>query len=159
MKPPATRPSIAIISLLFCFAIVYLILTKHADAKETILIQVLSFITVIVTLILNYYFGATHKSDSNSPTNNNNSKKMKQVFWGINSLEDLVLKVDGIALAVPIKAKEMPDYYPSYEVMVDDTDTPVLAAATSSTITLTFAYGDVLSVVSEFIGSKPRRPR
>lgn len=158
MKVPQTRPIIAVAALLFCFFLIWDILHMPPEHDKTIAVQVLSAITTLLGMVLAYYFGATHKSDSNSPTNNNNAKKMKQVFWGISSLEDLVLKVDGVTLADPIKAKEMPDYYPSYEVLLDDTDTPVLAATTSSPIILTFAYGDVPSIISDFIGSKPRKP-
>lgn len=158
MKPPATRPSIAIISLLFCFGIVYLILTRHADAKETILIQVLSFITVIVTLILNYYFGATHKGTTDDLLKPK-TKKMKQVFWEIPSLQLEVSAIPGILLTPSIPTMLLPDSYPEYEIGTDDTGTDVLMVTSEIPVTITVNGVNYTSAVAEFIGSKPRRPR
>lgn len=78
-----------------------------------------------------------------------------QVFWDIQSLEDLI---DGTSDPV----KTLKDTDPNYDILLDDTNTPVLVVTTSSPVTLHLvgasgAY-DVTSSVSNFFGGRPQRP-
>ncbi len=158
MKTPQTRPIIAVLSLLFCFCMIWDVLHMPEGHDKTIAVQVLSAITTLLGMILAYYFGANHKSSAVTETvPKNNAMLQKQVFWGILSLEDII--TDENSPFNGMKAKDIPSISDNHEVGMDDTDQAVLLVNTLSPVSLTFSYGVVFSEAAEFIGSKPRRPR
>lgn len=160
MKAPQTRPIIAILSLLFCFAMIWDILHMPPGHDKTIAVQVLSAITTLLGMILAYYFGATHKGSTSEPSlPKSKTDKMKQVFWDIPSLQLEVSAIPGILITPPIPVLELPDTYPEYEIGVDNTDIQVLMVLTEEPVTITVDGVNYTSAVAEFIGGKPRRPR
>lgn len=158
MKTPQTRPIIAVLSLLFCFIMIWDVLHMPDGHDKTIAVQVLSAITTLLGMILAYYFGANHKGSTSTETEpKTNVDMQKQVFWGIHQMEDLI--DDQNSPFHGMMAKEIPGLSANYEILLDDTNQAVLAVNTLTSVSLTFGYGVVPSEPTEFIGNKPRRPR
>lgn len=159
MKFPQTRPIIAVLTLIFCFYMIRDVLHLPPGHDKTIAVQILSALTTFLGFVFGYYFGATHKTPAitEQPTKNND-KMTKQVFWGIGQLEDIVTEDNSPFNGM--MAKSIPQISDNYEVMLDDTNVPVLVVNTVTSVSLTFVYGPIYSEPAEFIGGRPvRKPR
>lgn len=83
----------------------------------------------------------------------------KQIFWDIVSLEDTVLKVNGVAMPSGLIAKALPSYDQSFEILQDTDGDVVLSVETTSPVELSLNGYSSVSVESEFIGHKPIKPK
>lgn len=153
MKRTSTTTLLATLVVILSFGILYGASSGLFKAPEGLLSQNVQGIFGLLMLIVGYYFGATHKqNEPQNPKPNMNP----QVFWNIQNLDDLI---DGTSDPV----KTLKDTDPNYNILLDDTNIPVLVVNTSTPVSLTLVGASgtytATSSVSSFASGRPVRPR
>lgn len=158
-KRTTTTTFLAYLTITLCFVILILTLTGLVHSSETMQTQIVQLCSTVMMVVLTFYFGATHKSESP----NQNSQQMPTVFWTIQSLNDQVIEVNGVQsnyASCQALVNAQPN---SYQIVQDDTNVYVLiyTGSGSSTLKLNGQNGIYLStsVQAQFHGGRPVRPK
>lgn len=158
LNKPSTTTVIGLTTIILCFVILILTLVGLVHSSETMQTQIVQLVSSLMVLVLGFYFGATHKSESP----NQNNQQMTTVFWTIQSLNDQVIEVNGVQSNYQ-NCQALVNANQSYQIVQDDTNVYVLiyTGSGSSTLKLNGQNGIYLStsVQAQFHGGRPVRPK
>lgn len=153
------RSILALLIALGCFSIVIVMMFHPIpiENKDLVNIAIGALLTGGLASVVSFYFGAV-KNDANN--NNQNNQQMPTVFWDIQSLQDPITSINGQQVQYA-NAQALVNANQNYSIVQDDTNVSVLIVNTQATLGLTHNGSpyQVSSVVAEFAGGRPTRPR